>query len=787
MAKLLRQMLAQTRLRAALDRVLANQGRPGVDGVTVEDFAARMGQEQPALQGEVLTGQYRPLPLLRLWLPRPGKPPRPIGVPCVRDRVLQTAAAQLLMPALEAEFEECSYAYRQGRSVRMAVERIGLLQRQGYQWVVEADITQFFDRIPHARLLAQLQLLCGDAELVALVERWLATPVWDAGERGPWPGLTGAAPELPANPLGVPQGSPLSPALANLYLDHLDEALLDADHALVRYADDFVVLARSRQRAEEAVALSEEVLHDLALELNPLKTRVVNFEQGFKFLGWHFVRSLALPARKVVEAARAEVGSALARSAQGSPDRAATLNKADADAHEDAQEEDDGLVGEMATAWAEALAALPGWQAPPAPRTDDLPADDPGGAAEAVSCVDAEFHPDADADAGASDAHEADPPTTAAPADPVADPMADPVPEQDDDPDSAAAPAPLPSLQRTLYLVDPAASLHTENRRLLVRREQELLLELPAVNVDLVMLMGHNTVTTAALVCCMQHGIPVVLTSRMGRFYGRMEPPGGDAVRLQQAQFAAQADAALNLALARHFVHGKLANAARTLASYARHRRGDAGAANADAVQAALLQLRDLRGRLKTAPDLDTLRGLEGAGAAAYFGAWRHWLAPTWTFGAREQQAGRDPINALLDLGYTLLYHAVAGLIQARGLTPWLGHLHAVKPGHMALASDLMEEFRPVVVDPVLLHLCLNGGLLPEDFIERGGVYSLKPAAVKRFIRAIEVRLNTERQPPEGAGAELQDLRRLIDAQVRRLAQVYREGDAARYAPAVFR
>jgi CRISPR-associated protein Cas1 len=780
MANLLRQMLAQTRLRAALDRVLANQGRPGVDGVTVEDLAARMGQELPALQGEVLTGRYRPLPLLRLWLPRPGKPPRPIGVPCVRDRVLQTAAAQALMPLLEGEFEECSYAYRQGRSVRMAVERIGLLQRQGYQWVVEADITQFFDRIPHARLLAQLQLLCGDAELVALVERWLATPVWDAGERGPWPGLTGAAPELPPNRLGVPQGSPLSPALANLYLDHLDEALLDADHALVRYADDFVVLARSRQRAEDAVALSEEVLHDLALELNPLKTRVVNFEQGFKFLGWHFVRSLALPARKVVEAARAELGMGmgLTRSAAAVAVPAAALPA------EQAEEADsDGLVGEMATAWAEALAAQPGWQAPasnPAaqPTGAEVESDDPGPDTQTLP------DPGIAATLDRLDAAPASEDTDRPRLDLGPDPSLDTEPDPDPDSEDARAPAPLPSLQRTLYLVDPAASLHTENRRLLVRREQELLLELPAVNVDLVMLMGRNTVTTAALVCCMQQGIPVVLTSRMGRFYGRMEPPGGDAVRLQQAQFAAQADAALNLALARHFVHGKLANAARTLAAYARHRRAQAGAG---AVQAALLQLRDLRGRLKTAPDLDTLRGLEGAGASAYFGAWRHWLAPTWTFGAREQQAGRDPINALLDLGYTLLYHAVAGLIQARGLTPWLGHLHAVKPGHMALASDLMEEFRAVVVDPVLLHLCLNGGLLPEDFIERSGVYTLKPAAVKRFIRAIEVRLNTERQPPEGAGAELQDLRRIIDAQVRRLAQVYRSGDAGLYAPAVFR
>lgn len=151
------------------------------------------------------------------------------------------------------------------------------------------------------------------------------------------------------------------------------------------------------------------------------------------------------------------------------------------------------------------------------------------------------------------------------------------------------------------------------------------------------------------------------------------------------------------------------------------------------------------------------------------------------------QQAGTDPINALLDLGYTLLRHAVAGLIQARGLNPWLGHLHAVKSGHMALASDLMEEFRAVVVDTVVLNLCLNGGLQPADFTERGGVYTLKPTPAKRFIREFETRLNTERQPPAGAGAELQDLRRLMDAQVRGLAAAYRQCDAARYRPAVFR
>ncbi len=587
----------------------------------------------------------------------------------------------------------------------------------------------------------------------------------------------------------------------------------------MRYADDFVVLARSRERAEAAVELTGEVLDDLALRLNPLKTRVVSFEQGFEFLGWNFVRSLAVqspPHRHSRESGNLPLVSSQA-SMDGSRDPSPhpnppplgegarpDLNAPDllppagggregglrgqptsrplllqptlgaAPAAPLPRRRIDPDAGALAQAFAEALAEQPAWTPDATPqRTTPAPQPQPGPEPDVEDFI---------AEADASDAP-LTPPDPAEWQHPDADAGGVDV---TDAPDHDTAPSanitPLPSLQRTLYLVDPAASLSTENRHLVVKREGAVLLDLPAVNVDQVVLLGRNAVTTPALVCCAQHGIAVALLSRTGRFYGRLEPPGGDAVRLQQAQFGAQQVPGFNLGLARQFVHGKLANAALVLSRYARSRREVAGAAK---VQDAIQFHRRTAQQLKTIPDLDTLRGHEGAAAAAYFAAWRTWLAPTWTFGAREKQAGTDPVNALLDFGYTLLRHAVAGLIQARGLTPWLGHLHAVQSGHMALASDLMEEFRPIVVDTVVLNLCLNQRLRPEDFMVNGGAYTLKPTPAKLFIREIENRLNTETRT--AVDGELQDLRRLIDAQVRLLAQAYRMADATVYRPCVMK
>ncbi|MDD5028537.1 MAG: CRISPR-associated endonuclease Cas1, partial [Rhodoferax sp.] len=590
MGALLRQSLTLTRLRAAYDRVAQNNGQAGVDGISVDNFAAGLAQRLGYLQSLVLGGNYQPDALLRLWLPRPGKAPRPLGIPTVRDRVLHTAVAQTLTPLLEAEFEDCSFAYRQGRSVRMAVERITMLQCQGYRWVVEADIEHFFDGIPHARLLSELRRVVADDELINLVSRILRAPVQDDNQRS----------EVSQ---GVAQGSPLSPLLANLYLDRLDDALLDENLALVRYADDFVVLTKSRERAQEAVELTSSVLQDLELKLNPLKTRVVNFETGFQFLGWNFVRSLAVPAK-----ARTDTDMATETPPPGQPDSIPNSTQG-LDKQAQTATTNEAISGAMASVLTQAMADQPKWQAADiAPAPYPTPPD-PAKADE-----------DAATDAAAVDAPDS---------------------TDDCDPLARQSPAlPPPSLQRTLYLLDPNASLATENRHLVVRRDTEVLLDLPAVQVDQVMLFGRNAVTSAALICCAQHGIPVAYLSKLGKFYGRFEPVAHDNTALLATQFAAHASASLDLPLAREFVRGKLGNSTLLISRYARHRPADSRVTDATRL------LRDLAYRTKTAESLESLRGLEGAGAAAYFGVWRMWLAAEWKFGARTQQSGSDPINS---------------------------------------------------------------------------------------------------------------------------------------------
>ncbi|HKH48242.1 MAG TPA: reverse transcriptase/maturase family protein, partial [Thermoanaerobaculia bacterium] len=193
---------------------------------------------------------------------------RALCVPAVRDRVLQTAVYLVTRPVFEAEFETCSYAYREGRSVRDAVLRIDQLRRQGFRWLVDADIDSFFDNISHERLLARLARLPLDLYVRELFERWIRVEIYD-GRR--------------IYPLqrGIPQGSVVSPMLANLFLDELDENLALFGQTLVRYGDDFVILCKSPEQAAEALELTDYLLEELDLQLNQEKTRTTSFDQGF--------------------------------------------------------------------------------------------------------------------------------------------------------------------------------------------------------------------------------------------------------------------------------------------------------------------------------------------------------------------------------------------------------------------------------------------------------------------------------------------------------------------------
>jgi group II intron reverse transcriptase/maturase len=275
--------LSGATLRRAFLRVKENHGCAGADDVGLSAFETELAGQLDLLRRMVEDESYFAWPLRQIEVEKsPGSPERrTLVVPAVRDRVLQTAVAAYMEPFLEAEFDDCSFAYRRGRSVRMAVERVYQLYHQGYVWLLDADIESFFASVDRELAIGRLSTLVPDETAVRLVRLWLDSAVWD--------GL-----HLTRPALGLPQGAVVSPMIANLCLDVLDDRLLAEGIKMVRYADDFVVLTKGRKAAERAEALTEEVLASLRLRLNQSKTRIVRFSEGFRFLGTIFLKDLLL-------------------------------------------------------------------------------------------------------------------------------------------------------------------------------------------------------------------------------------------------------------------------------------------------------------------------------------------------------------------------------------------------------------------------------------------------------------------------------------------------------------
>jgi len=269
-------------LDQAWEKVRANGGCAGGDGMTIAAFQGAAGRRIAKLSAELRAGSYLPGALRTVEIPKRKGGTRRLTIPSVRDRIVHTALAQVLTPVLEPMFEDASFAYRPGRSVRQAVQAIGRWRDAGYWHVIEADIVTYFDAIPHDALLTRLETALGDrdgaAEIVDLVARWLEHQGLQTGRPGH----------------GVAQGSPLSPLLANLYLDAFDEQIEGKGVRLVRFADDFVVLCKRRKTAEAALEEVTDLLAEHGLEMHSEGTRIVDFDRGFEFLGHLFVRSLTM-------------------------------------------------------------------------------------------------------------------------------------------------------------------------------------------------------------------------------------------------------------------------------------------------------------------------------------------------------------------------------------------------------------------------------------------------------------------------------------------------------------
>jgi RNA-directed DNA polymerase len=269
--------------------VLGNEGAAGVDHQTTQQFQDRQLEELKWLEEQLRSGKYQPHAVKRVWIPKPGSTEqRPLGIPTVRDRVVQTALLNVLEPIFDVTFAEHSYGFRKGRGCHHALERIETLLNEGYMYVVDADLKSYFDTIPKDRLLGRVGERVSDQGVLGLVEKFLDQGVMD--------GLSEWTPE------GTPQGAVISPLLANVYLSPLDHLMAEAGFAMIRYADDFVIMCRSRAEAEQALAKVKRWAEENGLTLHPTKTKIVDARmEGFDFLGYTFRDQLRLPRKKSLD------------------------------------------------------------------------------------------------------------------------------------------------------------------------------------------------------------------------------------------------------------------------------------------------------------------------------------------------------------------------------------------------------------------------------------------------------------------------------------------------------
>lgn len=259
-------------------KVRANRGACGVDGESVERFAARQEEYLAELSSALRQDTYRPQAVRRVEIPKGDGRMRPLGIPTVKDRIVQTAIKLVIEPIFEAMFLPSSYGFRPGRGCKDALREVDRLLGEGHVFVVDADLRSYFDSIPHEQLMARVEARISDGRLLGLLRSYLAQDIFD--------GLQSWTPTG-----GTPQGAVISPLLGNLYLHPLDVHLQDGGYKLVRYADDFVVLCRSREEAEAALAEVREWVEANGLSLHPDKTHVGDCRepgQGFEFLGYRF-------------------------------------------------------------------------------------------------------------------------------------------------------------------------------------------------------------------------------------------------------------------------------------------------------------------------------------------------------------------------------------------------------------------------------------------------------------------------------------------------------------------
>jgi RNA-directed DNA polymerase len=278
----------QSNLTSSWEKVRKNKGSSGVDKQTIQQFAKDAADRLVRIAEELRDNTYSPNFIRREYIPKAGsKEKRPLGIPTVKDRVVQTAIRNVIEPIYEQKFVRHSYGFRPQRSAKDALREVDKMLKEGYQYVVDADIEKYFDTINHQQLMAEVSKEITDGRVLELIGSYLQQGILDTDKE--WRAET-----------GTPQGAVISPLLANIYLHPVDEAMQKAGYQMIRYADDVVILCRRREEAEAALEMLSKLLTELQLKLHSKKTKIVDATErgGFDFLGYHFERGYRWPSKK---------------------------------------------------------------------------------------------------------------------------------------------------------------------------------------------------------------------------------------------------------------------------------------------------------------------------------------------------------------------------------------------------------------------------------------------------------------------------------------------------------
>ncbi len=332
----------------------------------------------------------------------------------------------------------------------------------------------------------------------------------------------------------------------------------------------------------------------------------------------------------------------------------------------------------------------------------------------------------------------------------------------------------------TVYITQDDAFIGKTDERLQVKAQKKTLLDVPMIKVDGVVVLGRATISPAAMIELLERKIPLSFLTGTGRYLGRLEPPLTKNIFVRSAQWKASGESAQAVHVVRGFIRGKLKNYRHSLLRAQRENQG------LD-LQAAIAKLEQAIAPINTTEKIDSLRGLEGAGSAAYFGSFAHLIrVKEFRFETRNRRPPTDPVNALLSFGYSLLANDVQSAVNIVGFDPYLGYLHVERYGRPSLALDLMEEFRPIVVDAMVLSVINRRVLTPDDFTTEplSGAVSLSDEGRRSFLRAYEQKKQSEfKHPVMGRKCSYQEA---FEIQARLLGK-YLMGETDQYPPLILK